>query len=461
MPVLRRSIFVAVSCLFLLLPAFGQKKEAPKITRVLFVFDASNSMKAMYDGKPRIEHAKVLFNRFIDSLSKNKNYEFALRMYGSVVKYPPGDCNDSRLVVPFGKNNSAQIKEAVAAAKPTGITPIEHSLTQSADDFPDNTNINTIILITDGIEECSGDPCAAKQKLYDKGIIFKPCIIGIGLTEEQAKSFNCVGNYFSYENGNVFTDVVGVVTSQKMGKTSVQVNLLDQANKPTETNVNMTFYDEKTGQAVYNYVHSMNIKGNPDTVMLDDYRTYTLVAHTIPPVQKTGITLNPGIHNIIALDAPQGLLQVKRDKGFYNFNEKIRCVMRKSGDANTLNVQNMNDYEKYIVGEYDIEVLTLPRTYFNKVTIQQTLLKALTVEDAGMVTVKSKEPGDGCIMLEQKGQLKWVCNLEPKNQQVFYLQPGNYRITYRSKSIKQTLFTVEKKFTVTPGESQTIDLFTQ
>ncbi len=151
------------------------------MTRVLFVFDASNSMKSIYDGKPRIDHAKLLFNRLIDSLSKQKNYEFALRMYGSTVKYPPGDCNDSKLIIPFGKNNIATIKAKVAAAQPTGITPIEHSLTQSANDFPDAKAINTIILITDGIEECGGDPCAAKQKLYEKGIIFKPCIIGMGI----------------------------------------------------------------------------------------------------------------------------------------------------------------------------------------------------------------------------------------------------------------------------------------
>lgn len=453
-----RKLF-AILLLLICTVVLAQKKETSRTTRVLFVFDASNSMKSMYDGKPRIEHAKILFNRFIDSLSKFKNYEFALRMYGSVTKYPPGDCNDSKLIVPFGKNNIAQIKAQVAAAKPTGITPIEHSLTQSADDFPDNNSVNTIILITDGIEECSGDPCAAKQKLYEKGIIFKPCIIGIGLTEEQAKSFDCVGNYFSYENENVFTNVVEVVTSQKMGKTSVQVNLLDLGNKPTETNVNMTFYDERSGEAVYNYVHSMNYKGNPDTVLLDDFRTYTLVAHTIPPVQKTGITLNPGIHNIIALDAPQGLLEIKRDQGFYNYNENIRCIIRKNGDMKTLNVQNINGYEKYIVGAYDIEVLTLPRTHFKNVQIQQTLLKTLNVADAGQVKIKVKESGDGCIMLEENNELKWVCNLDTKNEQIFNLQPGKYRVTYRSKSTKQTLLTIEKKFTVDSGVSQVIDMF--
>src|ERR1700752_2432404 len=229
-------IFYLLLIAYCLLPTVSHSQT----TRVLFVFDASNSMKTMYDGKPRIEKAKELFYKFIDSLNHLKNYEFALRMYGNTVKYPPGDCNDSRLMVPFGKNNIQKIKDFVKAVQPTGITPIEHSLTQSASDFPDTKAINTIILITDGIEECGGDPCAAKQKLYEKGIIFKPCIIGIGLTKEQAKSFDCVGNYFSYEDKNTFTDVVNVVSSQQMNKTSVQVNLLDLGSKPLETNVNMT-----------------------------------------------------------------------------------------------------------------------------------------------------------------------------------------------------------------------------
>ncbi|MFY8185121.1 MAG: hypothetical protein ACOVLD_03550, partial [Bacteroidia bacterium] len=310
-------------------------------------------MKSQFDGKAKMDHAKKLFNSLIDSLSKLKNYEFALRMYGSTVKYPPGDCNDTKLIIPFSKNNIPAIKAKVNAAKPTGITPIEHSLISSANDFPDSKNINTIILITDGIEECGGDPCAARQKLYEKGIIFKPCIIGIGLTKEQAKSFECVGNYFSYdESPNIVSTVVNTVSTQTMNKTSVQVNLLDLGYKPNETNVNMTFYDEKSGMPIYNYIHSINRFGNPDTVLLDEFRTYKLVAHTIPPVEKSGITLSAGIHNIIALDAPQGLLELKREIGIYNFNEKVKCIVRKKGEMNTLHVQPMNTMEKYIVGQY-------------------------------------------------------------------------------------------------------------
>ncbi|MGZ3866790.1 MAG: vWA domain-containing protein, partial [Bacteroidia bacterium] len=385
-------------------------------------------MKTMYDGKPRIDHAKNLFYRFIDSLDHLKKFEFALRMYGSTVKYPPGDCNDSKLIVPFAKGNIQKIKEAVKKVKPTGITPIEHSLTQSALDFPDNKAINTIILITDGIEECSGDPCKARMALQEKGIILKPCIIGIGLTTEQAKAFDCVGNYFSYEEPDVFKNSMDYVTTQKLNKTTAQVNLLDIGSKPTETNVNMTFYNEKTGDIMYNYVHSMNMRGYPDTIPMDETTKYTIIANTIPQKKVQNISLNIGTHNVIPIDAPQGVLTIKRGGGIYNNNDKVKCIIRQSESMNTLHVMSLNTVEKFIVGEYDLEVLTVPRTYFSKVKINQTLTKSLDIEDAGMVKINMSEYGDGCILMENGKELKWVCNLlYNQTRQEFVLQPGNYR----------------------------------
>lgn len=452
----RKILFFLALCLFCILSVYPQTKD--KKTRILFVFDASNSMKNLYNGKPRIEHAKSLFYRFIDSMASFKNYEFALRMYGDQVKYPPGDCNDSRLVVPFSKGNIPQIKAKVSQAKPTGITPIEHSLVMAANDFPDANAVNMIILITDGIEECKGDPCVARAKLLEKGIVFKPCIIGIGLTVEQAKTFDCVGNYFSYEDQNAFSSAVDYITNQQLNKTTAQVNLLDISNKPTETNVNMTFYDKLTGESVYNYIHSIN-RGFPDTITIDMSRKYDIVAHTIPPVGIKDVNFNYGIHNIIPIDAPQGYLELKRSAGIYNANEKVKCIIRKSGNSNILHVMNINALEKFIVGEYDIEILTLPRTYFSAVKINQTLTKSLDIADAGLVKISLPEPGDGCILQDVKGELKWVCNLQSNLlKQEYNLQPGLYRITYRAKSLKQSIYTVEKKLTVKSNEQIQINM---
>ncbi len=435
------------------------KKTEQKPIRVLFVFDASKSMKTKFGNKTRIQGAKELFNKFIDSLSKQKNMQFALRMYGHTVKYPPGDCKDSKLIIPFGKNNSSLIKQKVSEAKPTGITPIEHSLTESANDFPDAKATNIIILMTDGIEECGGDPCKARQALVEKGIVFKPFIIGIGLSPEQIKTFECVGNFYDAENTNVVSDIANVIMQQKLNKTSAQVNLLDTKTLPSETNVVTTFYNTATGNYKYNYVHTLNKLNNPDTLYLDDYPTYKVIAHTIPPKESKDIKLSQGKHTIIPIDAPQGFIELKRPKGIFNFNERIKTIIRQSyGNMQTLHVQQINSTEKYITGSYELEVLTLPRTYFKNISVQQSQTKTIEIPNAGMLTVKALENGDGCILTDTK-TLEWVCNLNNSTQQVYYLQPGNYRIEWRSKSLKGSIYTIQKRFTITSDIETKVELY--
>lgn len=447
--------------LFLLLnfTLVAQVKKTEQLTRILFVFDASRSMVNTHGPLTRMEGAKKLFYKFVDSLSKQKNMQFALRMYGHTVKYPPGNCNDSKLIVPFAKNNLALIKQKVSEAKPTGITPIEHSLTQAANDFPDNKAVNMIIIITDGIEECAGDPCKARQKLMEKGIVFKPFIIGIGLTPEQIKTFECVGSYYDYDNANTFSSISDIIIKQKLNKTSAQVNLLDITSKPSETNVNMTFYDINKKQYVYNYIHTLNYIGNPDTLYIDDYPTYKVVAHTIPPTESKEIKLTVGKHTLIPIDAPQGFLQINRAVGVYNYNEKIKCIIRKGGDMQTIHVQQLNTTEKYIVGNYDLEILTLPRTYISSNQIEQSKTKSVDIASAGLLSVKSLESGDGCIMQEKNNKVEWVCNLTTATQQSFYLQPGNYRIEWRSKSLRGSIYTIEKKFNIRSDQETKVDLY--
>jgi Ca-activated chloride channel family protein len=445
------TILFIVLCFF----GFGQKKSVVKQTRILFVFDASKSMIAKHDKTTRMDGAKNLFFKFIDSLSRDKSLQFALRMYGHTVKYPPGDCKDSKLIVPFGINNTAIIKQKVLAATPTGITPIEHSLTESANDFKDNKTNNIVILITDGIEECGGDPCNARQKLMEKGIIFKPFIIGIGLTPEQIKTFECVGTFYDYDDQTTFNNITTIIQQQKLNKTSAQVNLLDINSKPTETNVDLTFYDVSKKEYKYNYIHTLNYKENPDTLYIDDFPTYKVIAHTIPQTESKEIKLSQGKHTIIPIDAPQGYLTIKRPEGVYNFNERVKCVVRKSGTFNTLNVQLLNATDKYIIGKYDLEILTLPRIYINQNEIEQSKTKTIEIPNAGVLQVKCLEAGDGCILLKRNDKLEWVCNLSSQTLQTYYLQPGNYIATWRAKTLKGSIYTVEKKFTIT-SDSQTI-----
>ncbi len=433
--------------------------NAQKLTRILFVFDASFSMYGKWESGMKMDISKRMLSDFLDSIEGTPNLEIAFRPYGHQVPLrPERSCTDTKLEVPFGKNNYELIKQKLKKIVPKGTTPIAYTLEQAAYDFPVPSSDevkNVIILITDGIEECDGDPCAVSRALQSKGVMLKPFVIGIGIDESMMNAFGCIGKFYDATSEANFKNILNVVISQALNNTTAQVNLNDEIGRPTETNVNMTFYDEHNNGIRYNYIHTINHRGNPDTVIIDPVGTYRMVVHTIPPVQKDSIEIIPGTHNIIAVDAPQGYLNLKTGG-----NKHTSCIVRLSKNLNTLHVQNFNTTEKYIVGRYDLEVLTLPRIKLYDVNISQSKTTTIQIPESGKVTINKKTLGYGSIYLESKGGLQWVCNLkDAAKNELLKLQPGNYRIEFRPKNAKESIYTIEKKFKVTSGSSTIVNLY--
>ena len=82
--------------LFLLFAAVQQAQSQKDLTRILFIFDASNSMNGKWEGSTRLEVAKRLLASTVDSLRGIPNLEIGLRIYGhqSPVTATFQDCND-------------------------------------------------------------------------------------------------------------------------------------------------------------------------------------------------------------------------------------------------------------------------------------------------------------------------------------------------------------------------------
>ncbi len=437
--------------------ATEKKEVAPQLTRIEFLFDASQSMFGKWQSGAKIDVAKKLMSQLLDSLRYVGNIELALRIYGHLKNFPPQDCDDSRLEVPFSKGNIGAIKEKLNNVIPRGTTPIARSLELCGDDFPNSQSRNIIILITDGIEECGGDPCAISAALQKKGIVLKPFVIGLGLDPSLKKTFECVGRYFDAANEVMFKDALNIVISQVLNNTTMQVNLLDIDHNPTETNVNMTFYDRFSGQAKYNYIHTLNAKGNPDTLVIDPLPIYKIVVHTIPPVSKDSIVLTPGKHTIVGIDAPQGDLVMKFD-GTAEY-KKVQAIIRRHNEMPTLNVQEFNMTERYLVGKYDLEILTLPRIYLENVDIAQSKTTTLRIPRPGLVTLVSNNQGFGSIYSQDGDRMEWIYNLDENvTKETLVLQPGSYKVVFRPKASKETIYTIEKTFSVVSGESNIIVL---
>jgi Ca-activated chloride channel family protein len=446
---------IAIACL----KPSGVYAQQKVKTRILFLLDASGSMYATMDKDSRINVAKRILTKLMDSLENAKTVEVALRVYGHNSPPSKHDCKDTRLEVPFGQHNHAAIKKEVAKIVPKGTTLIAYSLQQAAYDFPKEPGVrNVIVLITDGIEECQGDPCAVSEALQSSGVILRPFIVGIGGTEDFRKAFECVGRYYDANTEADFDNVLNVVISQALNNTTVQVNLLDAYSKPTETNVNMSFYDMHSGALIYNYIHTLNEKGNPDTLPLDPIYRYRMVVHTLPPVEKSNLEITPGKHTVFGVDAPQGTLMLKVI-GATNYS-KLQYIIRQQNQTKTLQVQDANVPEKYLIGKYDLEILSLPRIIQKDVEIKQSYTTTIEIPQPGRLIITAvTQPYYADIYQMAKNELVWIYKLpvESRNQNLL-IQPGKYKIIYRAKGAYRANQSFEREFTVTSGSATNITL---
>jgi Ca-activated chloride channel family protein len=435
------------------------KEEQQVTTRILFIFDCSNSMNARWQSDTRINVAKRILTNVIDSLEHTPNLELALRVFGHRSPVSPIDCKDTKLEIPFGKNNGRRIVNKIKGLVPKGGTPIAYSLEMAADDFPPCNNCrNIIILITDGIEECGGDPCAASEFLQRRGIALKPFIIGIG--QDFSEAFGCVGKYFDASQESEFLTAFNVVISQALESTTAQVNLFDANGKPSETNVNMTFSDYYSNIVKHNYVHTINLRGFSDTITLDPLVTYRMTVHTIPPVVVDSIVLVPGKHNVISADIPQGQLRLLMSAGSTAAQARhTPCIIRKHGKPETIHVQNLNSTERYLVGTYDIEFLTVPRINLFNIRVDQSTITTVEIPSPGIAVIQKSVEGPGSLHVEDETGMRLIYNMNEKERiETLNLQPGRYRVVLRSKFLHRASATMERTFTIESGKTTTVKI---
>jgi hypothetical protein len=124
-PGLRRRMVVLFypSAVFFAQGNAGQNEDDDaQDTEILFVFDASNSMNAFWDGNRKIEVATRLLSESLEELYGIPGLELALRVYGHQTKFIEGkqDCDDTELVIPFARGNNLLIRKALSRLTSTG-----------------------------------------------------------------------------------------------------------------------------------------------------------------------------------------------------------------------------------------------------------------------------------------------------------------------------------------------------
>ncbi|WP_421914435.1 vWA domain-containing protein [Mesorhizobium sp.] len=155
--------------------------------RVIIILDASGSMWSQIDGKPRQEIARQSLRTVLQSIPADR--EIGFMAYGHREK---GSCEDIELIVPPRQGSASAITTAADGLRFLGKTPLTAAVKQAAEALKYKEDKAKVVLITDGIETCGGDPCALGKELKASGVDFTADVVGFGLNSDEGRQVACL-----------------------------------------------------------------------------------------------------------------------------------------------------------------------------------------------------------------------------------------------------------------------------
>ncbi|MBO0830176.1 MAG: VWA domain-containing protein [Streptosporangiales bacterium] len=153
-------------------------------TSTMVILDSSGSMQAKtHDGQTRMSAAKKAIRDYVDN-SPSSTEQLGLMVYGQAGSNRRSDravsCRQIKTVKPIGQLNKANVAGALAPYSPHGWTPLAASLKDAAKQFADAGTVNRVVVVTDGIEECGGNPKAEARMLRRSGLNVRIDVVGLG-----------------------------------------------------------------------------------------------------------------------------------------------------------------------------------------------------------------------------------------------------------------------------------------
>lgn len=186
---------------------FNTGRTAPS----MLVLDASGSMdEADVDGRPRMDVAKEAVTGLVPMLPEDA--EVGLMTYGSstpeVAADPEAACQDVKMLVePTGLDRDGLIS-AIEGVTPSGYTPIGLSLQKAAAALPE-AEMRSIVLVSDGIDECGGPPpCEVAADLAEKHPELRIHTIGFKVEQGARDELACIADV----TGGTFADATDAET---------------------------------------------------------------------------------------------------------------------------------------------------------------------------------------------------------------------------------------------------------
>lgn len=171
------------SALGLLLTAFAAggllapAALAAEKPRILFIFDASRSMWGQIDGVNKVVSARNAIGETAARLAPKA--DMGLLAYGH---RQSSGCKDIEMLSEIGEYSKAGFEKALESIKPKGSTPIAESMKEAAN----AVERGHVLLLSDGLDNCGGDPCAVAAELAKESpdVVFH--VIGFDKSEKDS-----------------------------------------------------------------------------------------------------------------------------------------------------------------------------------------------------------------------------------------------------------------------------------
>jgi Ca-activated chloride channel family protein len=204
--------------------------------QVMLILDASGSMWGQVEGRDKISVAKeVLINNIS---SWNESVNLGLIVFGH-------NTQGSEIIMPLGFIDESKMLQKLQNINPKTEGSISHALIQAAKAMDSEGKKATVVLVSDGQNSCSVDPCNTAKILEEEGIDFRVHVIGFGVSDKAKAQLKCIadvsgGTYISADSVIELEDALKTITQQAQS--------LDEV--PKNKNIRITASEEKNSKPI-------------------------------------------------------------------------------------------------------------------------------------------------------------------------------------------------------------------
>jgi hypothetical protein len=232
------------------------ENSSKKGANVLIILDASGSMAAKVSGITKIQAAKEAVSKYIDSLDFD-NLKVALMVYGHKGSNSVADkaysCSQIEVLYSLGLTDKQTMKTAVASFDAKGWTPIQGALDMAPSVFVGHEGENNhIILVSDGWEQCGGQPVEAAKRLKDSAFKLTVNVIGFDVKTSEQAQLKAIAE--STGGSFVNTTTAGDLLNELLAKGASARNLTNYTICRGQANSRYAMCLMKTYQSVTNWL---------------------------------------------------------------------------------------------------------------------------------------------------------------------------------------------------------------